>query len=140
MHGKAKLEVNVNDRLAVAYSWSISRLQRNKLAHIVNGNTAATRYITISANRYEIINVPALGECFYEAIQVAFAFRNKFVSAADVKKDTLREMSRRDEQQSEWFLQLYSQNVDINTRTGRCMNFLQYFRNLSRPREFASIL
>ncbi len=74
----------------IQYTWSISRKKKNALIHALNGNI--DKIITINGHKYEMIGVNSLGNCFYDAMEVAVAYHNMFMRAAGIKHTIFKRM------------------------------------------------
>ena len=126
-----------SNQVTVAYVWSITRKKRNALIKAINGNTVT---LSINGQTFEVLNVSATGNCFYDAMQVALAFHNEFVSSTDIKQRMMQRMLDLEKHKSLWFKTLYESNVDIDQRTKRPITFRKYMRELGKPRVWAHYL
>ena len=76
----------------------------------INGNTTVGKCVTYRNIKYEMIDVSANGSCFYNAMSVALAYHNQFVSSADIKNRILQRMvCLHDSSDNAWFKTLFAQ-------------------------------
>ena len=94
----------------------------------------------VEDTEYQVINVSGVGDCFYDAMQIALAYVQIYETSQRLKEKIMDRMKDLHGRGVQWFANLYAVQVDHDKRTGRPMNFRQYIRQMERRREWASML
>ena len=105
----------------------MSRMRRNELLKIINGNTSFAKVVRYDKVDFEMIDVNAIGACFYNALSVALAYHNEFFSPAEIKKKIWQRMLNLNNNQ--WFTDLFNQYSFTDERAGTSKYSLQSYIN-----------
>ena len=55
------------------------------------------KFFNIDDEKYEILNVSGLGNCFFDAMQIAFALHNEFYNRTEIRSRIALKMRKTNE-------------------------------------------
>ena len=88
------------------YFWFLSSKILNKLQYTLAGNVVV-KFFDVADQHFEVIDVPGLGNCFYEMIRLGLAFNKKFHNVQRIKDTIFNRMSTLWDAKESWVLRLF---------------------------------